>query len=224
MRARRPHPSPFQERTFSVPQLVRAAYGDFDVALIVLLRKPWQRMHSAFYAYPHYRNKYGAQAAGEFQWANESLRAFRTCERAFGTDHCALSFESLTRENEEVFYHCDQLIKGLYSVFLKRWRKEHRRILLLRSEQYFAEPRAVLSRSLAFLGLNLPTNDATWTPLLKPAVQLAGTRPVAGTPPLAAQILDILKQFYAQSLDELVLSLRGELDADEWRTWAELNH
>ncbi|KAL3925900.1 MAG: hypothetical protein SGPRY_003544 [Prymnesium sp.] len=32
----------------------------------------------------------------------------RRCEANFTTDQCALSFESLTRENEEVFYHCDQ--------------------------------------------------------------------------------------------------------------------
>ena len=38
-----------QERAFSVPQLVRAVYGDFSPALIVLLRKPWRRMHSSFY-------------------------------------------------------------------------------------------------------------------------------------------------------------------------------
>ena len=101
-----------QERTFSVPQLVRAVYGEWAPKLIVLLRRPWARMHAAFYNYVHYKNRYGAHAAGEASWANESVVAFRRCEGRFGTDHCALSFESLTRENEEVFYHCDQLIKG----------------------------------------------------------------------------------------------------------------
>ena len=30
-------------------------------------------------------------------------------------------------DNEETFYHCDQLIKGMYTVFLRRWRREFRR-------------------------------------------------------------------------------------------------
>ena len=134
-----------QERTFSVPQLVRAAYGDFQPALLVLLRRPWARMHSAFYNYVHYRNRFGATPAGEAAWANESVGAFRRCERRFGTDHCALSFESLVRENEEVFYHCDQLIKGMYSVFLPRWRREHSRLLFLQ-QQIFSNHLAEANR------------------------------------------------------------------------------
>ena len=51
-----------------------------------------------------------------------SLVRFEACARNFSTAACALSFESLLRENEEVFYHCDQLIKGMYSVFYPRWR------------------------------------------------------------------------------------------------------
>ena len=64
---------------------------------------------------------------GEAAWVNESVAAFGRCEGRFGTEHCALSFESLTRENEETFYHCDQLIKGLYATFVPVWRREHAR-------------------------------------------------------------------------------------------------
>ena len=42
-----------QRRTFSVPQLVRAAYGEYHPSLIVVLRKPWRRMHSSFHNYVH---------------------------------------------------------------------------------------------------------------------------------------------------------------------------
>jgi hypothetical protein len=79
-----------RERSFSVPQLMRAVYGvcrhtgpnprlagrvpgsscsathtfgpllgqDFAPALLVLLRRPWHRMHAAFWNgdYPHYRS------------------------------------------------------------------------------------------------------------------------------------------------------------------------
>ena len=210
-----------QERTFSVPQLVRAAYGDFQPALLVLLRRPWARMHSAFYNYVHYRNRFGATPAGEAAWANESVGAFRRCERRFGTDHCALSFESLVRENEEVFYHCDQLIKGMYSVFLKRWRKEHARLLLLRAEQYYADVKGVLAIALRFVGLQPPSTDAGWQPLLASPVQLAGTRPKDGAPPQDPTTTALLRAFYAPGLDELVRSMQNEPDAREWRTWAD---
>ena len=97
-----------RERAFNLPQLMRAVYGTFQPMLIVLLRQPWTRMHASFYNYPHYSRKFGGSAAGELQWATESVAAFHRCEANFTSDHCALSFESLTRENEEVFYHCDQ--------------------------------------------------------------------------------------------------------------------
>ena len=79
-----------------------------------------------------------------------------------------------------MFYHCDQLIKGMYHVFLKRWRKEHKRLLLLRAEEYYATPKTVLIRVLRFLRLETP---ADWQPMLQLPVRLAGPRPVGGLPP-----------------------------------------
>jgi hypothetical protein len=34
---------------------------------------------------------------------------------------CALLFESLGKKEEDVFFHCDQFIRGMYSVFLEHW-------------------------------------------------------------------------------------------------------
>ena len=207
-----------EERAFSVPQLVRAVYGAFSPALLVLLRKPWRRMHSSFFNYPHYSRHYGATAAGESQWAREAVLAFRRCESNFTTDACALSFESLTRENEEVFYHCDQLIKGMYQVFLKRWRKEHRRLLLLRAEEYYTTPKTVFVRALRFLRLQTPKD---WRTLLDPPIQRAGPRPDGGLPPMPASMEATLREFYAPGLAQLVAMLKDEPDAAEWRVWAE---
>lgn len=108
-----------QERAFSVPQLMRAAYGEHAPKLLVMLRLPWRRMHASYFNYVHYGKHYGASAEGETAWAKEAVSAFRRCEGNFTTDACALSFESLTRENEETFYHCDQLIKGMYNIFAR---------------------------------------------------------------------------------------------------------
>ncbi|KAL1524901.1 hypothetical protein AB1Y20_019779 [Prymnesium parvum] len=173
-----------QERTFNVPQLMRAAYGERSPLLIVMLRLPWRRMHSAFWNYVHYRNRFGASAEGESKWAAESVAAFRRCEANFTTDQCALSFESLTRENEEVFYHCDQLIKGMYHVFMPRWKQEFSRILALRAEQYYSSTRQVLERVIDFLGLQPPANRSGWSELLSPAKQVAGYRPKDAAAPL----------------------------------------
>lgn len=39
------------------PTLMRAVYGSYEPALLVLLRLPWERMHAAYYNYVHYRNR-----------------------------------------------------------------------------------------------------------------------------------------------------------------------
>ena len=123
----------------------------------------------------------------------------------------------MTRENEEVFYHCDQLIKGMYHVFLKRWRKEHKRLLLLRAEEYYATPKTVLIRVLRFLRLETP---ADWQPMLQLPVRLARPRPVGGLPPIPAAVESILRDFYAPGLSQLAHMLQAEPDAADWRVWA----
>ena len=148
------------------------------------------------------------------------MGAFRRCEANFTTDACALSFESLTRDNEEVFYHCDQLIKGMYHSFLRRWRKEFSRLLLLRAEEYYRAPRITLERALGFLRLPPPANETQWAALLQPAVQLAGPRPPGGLPPVPKPMEALLRNFDGPGLAELVSSLGAEADAAEWKVWA----
>ena len=205
-----------------VPQLVRAVYGDaFEPALIVMLRLPWDRMHAAFWNYRQYGGKFGASPDGERIWAEQSVAAFRVCEGNFSTTDCALRFESLARENEEVFYHCDQLIKGMYSVFLPAWRREHRRMLFLRSESYKADVKGTLRRVMAFVGLEAPAaaGDDAWKAYLGGRVTIHGTRPKGGTPQMAAPTLALLKTFYRPGLRELAALLSDVEDAREWREW-----
>ena len=201
------------------PTLMRAVYGaHFEPAVLVLLRLPWERLHASWYNYPHYRRRYGDE--GEGRWVDESIGAFRACEANFTVDACALRFESLSRPNEETFYHCDQLIKGMYSVFLPHWRRAFPRLLALRSEEYFVDPAAVLARALRFLRLTLPATDAEWAPLLAPKRQLHGPRPAGGTPPLQRAVERSLRRFYAPGLRELAEQLSDAPDAAEWRAWA----
>jgi N-acetylgalactosamine 4-sulfate 6-O-sulfotransferase len=150
------------------------------------------------------------------------VAAFRACERNFTRDDCALRFESLARVNEEFFYHCDQLIKGIYSVFLREWLREHpRRLLALRAEENYASPTTTLARALRYLGLPVPADEAGWRPLLDLPKQLHYSRPKGGAPPMLAATAAALAEFYAPSLCELVALLRndGATDAAEWQAW-----
>ena len=122
---------------------------------------------------------------------------------------------------QEVFYHCDQLIKSMYAVFLPRWRSEHRRVLALRAEDYYASPRGVLASALRFIGAQPPAEQTVWDELLRGPPRVHGTRPAGGVPPMAPATKAMLVQFYRPLLRELAEQLRGESDAAEWRAWAE---
>ena len=204
------------------PTLMRAVYGSsYEPRLIVLLRKPWTRMHAAFHNYVHYRNKYGDNAAGELAWVRESVGAFRRCETAHSTEDCALRFESLDRLNEETFYHCDQLIKGMYHVFMPKWVHEFRDLLPLRAEQYWAQPKRVLGAALAFIGVAEPDADG-WRRMLEVKRQLHGPRPPGGLPPIPEAVARELAAFYRDGLRQLVEQppIRDAPDRRAWVEWS----
>ena len=55
-------------------------------------------------------------------------------------------------------------------------------------------------------------------------MQVAGSRPEGGTPPLGPATESVLRAFYAPGLAELVSrEMRDEPDAAAWRAWAELD-
>jgi N-acetylgalactosamine 4-sulfate 6-O-sulfotransferase len=173
------------------------------------------------HALRRYTKLHGSDASGELSWANESIRAFSRCEAEFGPTACALWFESLTRENEETFYHCDQLIKGIYAVFLPEWRREFARLLPLRTEEYFVAPQAVLARAFRFLRLRVPQTQEEWRPILGRGRMVHGSRPSGGKPPLPQNVRDLLRRFYLPWQRILAGQLAAEEDAADWREWAE---
>jgi N-acetylgalactosamine 4-sulfate 6-O-sulfotransferase len=158
---------------------------------------------------------------GELAWVNESIHAFHRCEAEFGPADCALRFESLSRENEETFYHCDQLIKGIYAVFLPHWRREFARLLPLRAEEYLRAPEAVLARAFRFLRLRVPQTPTEWRPILGRSRVLHGSRPSGGKPPLPPDVRALMRRFYLPWQRVLAEQLAAEEDAAEWRRWAE---
>ena len=78
----------------------------------------------------------------------------------------------------------------------------------------------MLYRALKFIGASPPQSEEEWRPLLSAPVELAGSRPEGGAPPLPTAARTLLRSFYAPGLQELTNSLHDEPDAGEWRAWA----
>lgn len=142
--------------TFSTPWLMRQTYGVGRVKLIAMLRSPIDRLEHAFVGHPHYAKRYGRGAEGFHAYVVEQTKGWRACEAAFGTRRCAVHFEQLGPEPNDVFFHCDQLIRGMYAPFVADWLLAlPGSLLLLRAEDFFtsdARP-AVLQRVWRHLGL-----------------------------------------------------------------------
>lgn len=79
----------------------------------------------------------------------------RDCFSKHGVYRCATEFESLGKVYEQVYYHCDQLLKSMYMPYLREWHAAFgaRRVLVLHAESYWRQPATELSRALTFLGL-----------------------------------------------------------------------
>eukprot|EP00983_Pelagomonas_calceolata_P091275 1157523-Pelagomonas_calceolata.AAC.4 len=65
-----------------LPAIVSAAYGagTFKPKMIVLLRDPIERLHSAFYGYAHYQ-KYGHTPEGFLKYVKEQVGEIKDCAK-----------------------------------------------------------------------------------------------------------------------------------------------
>ena len=175
---------------------MRLALGS-DVRHVVMLRDPVERLHAAFWAGHHYGARYGYSEEGFAAFVNETISDWHNCVSKFSRDECVLAFEANSKEQEMVYYHADQLVKGCYSVYLRQWQaafgKEN--VLVLRLEDWtrMGEEggplhRLGVSRGLrrifAHLGLDEPPADV-WSNML--AMDVArGSHAREATPQRAA--------------------------------------
>ncbi|GFH30371.1 sulfotransferase, partial [Haematococcus lacustris] len=81
-----------------------------------MVRDPIERMYSNYMGVKNVYERYGRTSHGFTLFVNEQLAAWRAC-----LDGTNLLFESLSQREEAVFYHCDQLFRGLYAPYLKIW-------------------------------------------------------------------------------------------------------
>ena len=128
---------------FNVPSFVATVLEGARPVVVALLREPAARLWISFWFYGQFPAKYGATNAGFGYYFGNQSAAFASCAAAHGTRRCALRFEAHGPEQAAVYYHCDQLIKGMYSEFFPEWQWAFGQRLVFRAERYFARgPRA----------------------------------------------------------------------------------
>lgn len=129
--------------SFNVPAFAATVLQGAALKVVVMLRDPAVRLWIAFNMYGQYPSRYGklAERGFEFYFGNQSA-AWAACASVHGAHDCALRFEAHGPEQAGVYYHCDQIIKGMYSEYMPEWQAYIRpqRLLVLRTEDYFARP------------------------------------------------------------------------------------
>ena len=133
---------------------MRTLYGD-KVKIISALRNPIDRLETSFWLHTHYPNHYGKSADGLHKYVVEQTAAFDRCVAAHGARRCAFLFELIASEYSDVFFHCDQIIRGLYEPFVRDWHAAlgAGSLLVLRVEALLDEPAASRAKVVRFLGL-----------------------------------------------------------------------
>jgi hypothetical protein len=143
----------------TLPRLMVRAHGD-RLRVVALLRNPCDRVWSAYFTYSQFPRRYGDSEAGVARYFRNMSSALAACARAHGMRACATRFKALGHRWSKVFYGADQVIKGLYSVFVEEWLDAlgpggaHFEL----SEDFFQSGpnrRAALARVCAFAGLRV---------------------------------------------------------------------
>jgi len=189
-------------RHAQLPLLMKAVYGSRQPRLVAILRNPVDRFHHAFWSHPHYRDRYGADAEGFLKYAKESVAEFEACEDVTSPARCALYFEAIGQRQEEVFFHCDQLIRGIYTVFIEYWLSFFGReaLLVVKAEEYYREPIPVLKAVGQHIGLDTSENSPEARQLWERMSQEVGsarTHTLRGKPEMLPEAKQVLEIFYA---------------------------
>ena len=108
-------------------------------------------------------------------------------------------FELIERKYGDVFFHCDQIIRGLYEPFVADWAAAFpSRLAVLRVEDLLDQPAQARRELLDFLGLpgvdaaSLPAPEATYA-----ALHAASLREARAKEPMRADTRKLAEAFYA---------------------------
>ena len=148
---------------FNIPSLIATVLKARPPRVIALLRDPSSRLWSAFWEYGQYPARYGQSHAGFGYYFGNQSASYLQCVATDGRGRrkCAVRFEAYGAAEAGVYYHCDQLVKGMYAAFLPEWQaalpREH--LLIMRTEDQIRHPMRVLKRAVAHLQLRPLTDD-----------------------------------------------------------------
>jgi hypothetical protein len=203
------------------PFVMKALYGK-RVRLIAALRNPVDRLELSFWDHRHYPGHYGASPAGLHKYIKEQSEAFNDCIAAFDVRRCAYLFEFLGPKYGEVFFHCDQLIRGLYEPFVRDWHAafDQESLHVTKVEDLLDAPAASRRRLLDFLGLpGAPSSLAGSVgpmPALGYAALHAQTLRAAKAQPMNASTRELAENFYRPH-NKAMCNLVGWSRADCWQ-------
>jgi hypothetical protein len=182
------------------PWLLRQVLGGGNARFIVLLRDPVERLHASFWNYYHYRSKYGATAEGFTAFATEMTGHVQRCLADHALVQCVTTFEALGPSYENVFYHADQVLKGMYSVYMEGWLAAFPRntFLVLKQEEYVAPGglKPALEAVVQHLELAAP-DEAAWAAMLAEKRTLNASPEQGARGEMAPATRDMLRAFYA---------------------------
>jgi N-acetylgalactosamine 4-sulfate 6-O-sulfotransferase len=178
-----------------------------SVRLLVMLREPSERYYSAYtYYHKRYRiySRFGPTGAASFhRMALADIGAFSSCrEGGASARRCART----------VYREAEQLVKGLYALFLESWLDAFppSQLLVLRLEDYESSLEGHLRAVMSFLRLPHPPRR-TWRRMLD--------KPRANRQPSGEAMLestrDVLRAFYAEHNEHLA-ELLGDERYKEW--------
>eukprot|EP00798_Chlamydomonas_sp_ICE-L_P014847 gene14847-20901_t len=116
--------------------------------------------------YRHYQLRYSGstEEATEnsfLKYVQDQIGAVKRCVSKGNTERdCALYFETFGSDEEKVFFHADQILRGMYSIYAEVWLRHFPRnnIMFIQSEEYFADEGAVLKKVFESLGLGSETS------------------------------------------------------------------
>ena len=182
-----------------------------DLRLIALLRNPVDRLYSSYFYYGHYAARYGASAAGFHDFAVAQVEAYNTCSPSMTRRACAV----------EAYGRTEQLVKGMYAVFLPDYFAAFPReqLLVMRSETYGDDIEAGLRAAMTHVGLEQPGDDI-WSRMVdaKRSNKRGSNGRSAGgdTGDMRDETRQLLNAFY-QPFNEELATLLGD-DSYLWHT------
>ncbi|KXZ51708.1 hypothetical protein GPECTOR_11g157 [Gonium pectorale] len=181
--------------------------------MILVARDPVARLKSAFYGYFHYFSKYGKNNTGFTAYVKEQVGAFQTCAAQFGASHCAFLFEALSAREEAIYFHADQLMRGMYGLFLEVWFRfiPPANWMIVHSDDFFSNPKETLSKVVDFLGLS-KVNETVLETMAKAGNVNSYAKDY---PPIEPEAKRLLQELY-RPYNTLLAQLTGDPRYEQW--------